>query len=181
MNFYQDLYCGSKVSPQETPPDAFTAGKAAMLLGGTWNVGAFDALSNLQWTMVPHPYFKTPVTPSGSFHVAVNKNSAHPAEAVEFLKFLTGEERTVALTTGTNEIPARKSAYTTLASTFASPPNSIFAYELAHTAVSRPRTPAYGAMEDILKTSFNSIITCADVKGTLNDAVTKIDAVLAKP
>ena len=178
MTFYQDLYCFDQVSPKEYVPEAFTSGKTAMMLGGTWHVGNFASKTGLDWMVTPHPYFEKEVTPTGSFHVAVNANTNHPKEATDFAKYLTGTQRSIALAKATNEIPSRKSVFEALPRQFAAHPNDIFLYELKNTAIPRARTPAYGAMEDILRGTFQSIITCADVKSTLNSAVARIDSFL---
>jgi ABC-type glycerol-3-phosphate transport system substrate-binding protein len=180
MTFYQDLYCTDKVSPQEPVPEAFTSGKTAMMLGGTWHVGNFASVEGLDWIMTPHPYFEAVVTPTGAFHVAVNANTDHPEAAADFAKYLTGQERSIALFEATNEIPTRSSVFEALPEKFAAHPNDIFTYELENTAVARPRTPAYGAMEDVLRGTFQSIITCSDVQTTLDDAVARIDPLLSE-
>ncbi len=178
MTFYQDLYCFDQVSPKEYVPEAFTSGKTAMMLGGTWHVGNFASKKRLDWMVSPHPYFEKEVTPTGSFHVAINANTNHPNEAADFAKFLTGTQRSIALAKATNEIPSRKSVFEALLQQFNAHPNDIFLHEFENTAIPRARTPAYGAMENILRGTFQSIITCADVKSTLNGAVPRIDSFL---
>lgn len=178
MTFYQELYCTDRVSPQEPPPEAFTSGKTAMMLGGTWHVGNFASVEGLDWQMTPHPYFNDVVTPTGSFHVAVNANTDHPEEAADFADFVTGVERSIAIFEATNEIPARASIFVELPEKFSAHPNEIFSYELANTAVARPRTAAYGAMENELRAAFQSIVACEDVQATLDNAVSRIDPLL---
>jgi ABC-type glycerol-3-phosphate transport system substrate-binding protein len=178
MTFYQDLYCTDGVSPQEGVPEGFASGKVAMMLGGAWYVSGFNADETLDWQMTPHPFFEDVVTPTGSFHVAVNGNTEHPAEAAAFIDFLTSAAQSTAIFEQSNEIPARRSIYEALPDKFAVHPNEIFAYELANTAVARPRTAAYGAMDSELRGAFQSIISCADVETTLNDAVSRIDPLL---
>jgi multiple sugar transport system substrate-binding protein len=180
MTFYQALYCTDRVSPQEGVPEGFASGKVAMMLGGTWHVAGFAANDALDWQMTPHPFFEDVVTPTGSFHVAVNANTEHPAEAADFADFLTSEAQSIAIFEATNEIPARRSIYVALSDKFSTHPNEIFSYELANTAVARPRTAAYGAMDSELRGAFGSIIACADVETTLNDAVSRIDPLLSQ-
>lgn len=180
MTFYQDLYCTDGVSPQEGVPEGFASGNVAMMLGGTWHVGSFASNDALDWQMTPHPYFDDVVTPTGSFHVAVNANTEHPAEAADFVDFLTSEAQSIAIFEATNEIPARRSIYAALPDKFSAHPNEIFSYELANTATARPRTAAYGAMDSELRGAFGSIIACADVETTLNDAVSRIDPLLSQ-
>ena len=178
MTFYQDLYCTDRVSPQEGVPEGFASGKVAMMLGGAWYVSGFNANDALDWQMTPHPFFDDVVTPTGSFHVAVNANTEHPAEAAAFVEFLTSSAQSTAVFEQTNELPARRSIYGALPDRFATHPNEIFSYELANTALARPRSAAYGAMESELRGAFGSIVSCADVETTLNDAVSRIDPLL---
>ena len=78
-----------------SPQNAFLSGKVAMVLQGVWMHNFIDKYApGLQWTAAPFPY------PSGHPELAnttsadadvlvIPKDSAHPAEAFQFIRYLT--------------------------------------------------------------------------------------------
>jgi maltose-binding protein MalE len=55
-------------------------------------------------------------------------------------------------------------------------PNKLFYWEMVHTAIARPRTPAYREYEDLLRQAFANIRQGADPAQEMNAAAEKIDA-----
>ena len=151
-----------------------------MMLGGTWNASYFRSVDGLSWQLTPHPSFDVPVTPTGSFHIAVNANTEHPEEAAAFAAFLTSTERSIPVFERANEFPARRSVFDALPVRSSTHPNDVFVHEAATTAVARPRTAAYGAMDDVLRSAFSAIIACADVETAMAAAVERIDPLLTR-
>jgi multiple sugar transport system substrate-binding protein len=106
LQFLTDLTTEHKVSPRPkdmqgtNQQDLFPTGKAAMWVDGSWNIennrniikGQFD------WgiTTVPRgENWTEDVTYGWPDNIAIFKESEHPKEAWEFIKFMTGKERSV--------------------------------------------------------------------------------------
>jgi raffinose/stachyose/melibiose transport system substrate-binding protein len=73
-------------------------GKAAMFIGGSWEIGVFEGLGATSSTI---GWFAPPVKKAGDklqycFHVdaglGLNKNSQHLAAALEYIKWTSGSE-----------------------------------------------------------------------------------------
>ena len=76
----------------------FAEGKAAMFIGGSWEISAFEGLGATNSTI---GWFAPPVKKSGDklqycFHVdagiGLNKNSKHQQAALEYIKWVSGSE-----------------------------------------------------------------------------------------
>ena len=79
-----------------------------------------------------------------------------------------------------NYLPVRRSTFEALPEEFDKLPNSLFFYEVSHTAVRRPSTPAWREYEDLLRTAIRNVIDGGDARKELDTAVTRIDAALAR-
>lgn len=187
--FYQDLFHKYKVSPLGVPafqsPELFKAGKIAMLLTGPWHVNNFNSVAELDWAYAPHPYFAggKVVTPTGSWHVGVSKNSRHKRAAAEFVKFLTLREGNRIYFEADGNLPANRYTLALAEKRAREQGDKVLAlaiYEAQHTAVSRPTTPGYLEWEMTLYQAFEDIRNGADPKRTLNRAAVQIDRELAK-
>jgi ABC-type glycerol-3-phosphate transport system substrate-binding protein len=185
--FYWKLFNEWKISPQGIPDAAksreyFGNGKAAMMLGAEWNISRLTAFKGLEFGLAPHPYFEggTAVTPTGSWHVGVNSRSSHKAEAVRFVKFITGYEATVKWHKLFGHAPARPDVYDAMSQTFDNPMWKVLFLEMQKTAVPRPATPGYSEYEQILRETLNSIHFGAAPEKSLEDASRRIDRELRK-
>jgi multiple sugar transport system substrate-binding protein len=67
-----------------------------------------------------------------------------------------------------------------LAATFNTPAWTITRYELAHTAVPRPKTPGWREYEDLLRLAFRDIQGGAEVAPRMSRAAKDIDRELTK-
>jgi ABC-type glycerol-3-phosphate transport system substrate-binding protein len=187
--FYQDLFRKYKVSPLGVPaflsPELFKSGKVAMLVTGPWHVNNFKSVSSLNWGYAPHPYFAggKVATPTGSWHIGINKNSLHKKEAAEFVKFLTLHEGNRIYFEGDGNLPANKVTLE-YAQKLATEQNnkvlSLAIYEAQNTAVARPSTPGYLEWESTMAQAFEDIRNGGDPKQTLDNAAQQIDRILAK-
>ena len=79
-----------------------------------------------------------------------------------------------------NYMPVRESTFKAFPETFEVMPNKLFYWEIVHTAVTRPRTPAYREYEDLLREAFANIRQGADAAKEMNAAVQKIDPQLRR-
>lgn len=188
MSWYQALYQTHKVSPVGAfqtgiTQEMFGAGKLAMIVGGTWNLGGFSKFEGLDFGVAPHPYFEKgkPVTPTGSWHVGINPRTAHMERALAFVKWLSTRDAMDLWFDLRQYPPSLKAIWEERASTtFVDPAWEIVQYELANTATPRPPTPGYREYEDFLKTAMQDIQTGANVKDALSKAAQSIDREMRK-
>jgi fructooligosaccharide transport system substrate-binding protein len=188
FSFLQRLYTDWKISPpgvfdNNVTPDLFGSGRAAMFLGGTFNLDLFrNKYKDLDWGVAPHPYFAKgkPVTPTGSWHIGVNPRTRNAAEVAEFIRFMTGPEVQVEWFKLRPYVPVRHDVWDKLPEVFATPTWKIIRYEVENTAVARPATPGWREYEDLLRQTLRDMQTGGDVKAMLTATAAKIDRQLAK-
>ena len=188
FTFLQRLYTDWKVSPPgvfdpNVTPDLFGSGRAAMFLGGTFNLGLFsNKYPELDWGVAPHPYFARgkPVTPTGSWHIGVNPRTRNKDAVTEFIRFMTGPELQVEWFKLRPYVPVRRDVWDKLPEVFGTPTWKIIRYEVENTAVARPSTPGWREYEDLLRQTLRDMQTGGDVKAMLTDTAAKIDRQLLK-
>lgn len=119
MQFYTDLITKQKVGVTDYFPgnngyrDAFVAGKAGMIIDGSFAIATVKSGAKFNWGVVPLPVFKGNNVRGnfGSYWVnGITKNAKGDklAAATKFLKFLTSEETMKTWLTNVGEIPASK-------------------------------------------------------------------------
>lgn len=192
FTYYSDMFNVLKAAPQDdTVPasDLFAGGKLAMMIGGPWNINRLIRDNvEFNWNVSRHPYFADGeiVTPTGSWHIGVNKNSDQPDAAKRFVHWIsTGTGAETWWRKGSGDFPAQKSVLALFATDeqFAEAPASylrIAADEATVNPVPRPVTPGYLEYEQILQNTFQDIRTGADVTESLNLAVSRIESEMAK-
>ncbi len=102
-----------KVTPSDvemagqSSEDLFKAGKIAMLRTGIWLLGDFTANAKFKWDIALEPGKTNKAHHFFANGVAVSANSAHPAEAYQWIKFLTSSKAAVDLRIAAGwELPA---------------------------------------------------------------------------
>lgn len=179
--WYGDTFNKFKISPREQIPNLFYIGKLAMYVAPSYEANTLKSqYPNVKWAVAPHPYFKKPVTPTGAWHVGVFSGTKQPDLAVDMLKAYTDAEAAKRNYKIMNYMPVRLSTFKAFPETFEVDPNKLFYWEILHTAVVRPRTPAYREYEDLLRQAFANIRQGGDAAKEMNAAVEKIDAQLRR-
>lgn len=189
--FMSDLFNVYKVSPKGVSASDmlayFPSGKVAMLLGPDYNAKAYSENKDLKWDYAPYPYFAggKPVTPTGSWHLSINKNSKNKEAAAKLIKFLTLEEYNKDFFEMDGHLPTNRKTmeYIQSSEKYQTWPFDIFdllVYESANTAVPRPASPGYLEYEQLLTNAFEDIRNGADPRQTLSDAEVRIDRMLQK-
>lgn len=196
MEFYAGLFADGGIAPRGMPPEetsgAFAAGDIAFYLGGTHWGGIWEAGGGLDFDLgfAPHPYFegRSVVTPTGALSLGVNPNSPNTEAATTFAAWVTTSA------TGTDVFltvdvapPALTGA---LPAFIASPPwnrgeggttaGQLVEYELANTAVGRPRSVGYIQFEEVMTRAFEDIRNGLDVRETLEGAQSELSDALAR-
>ncbi|MCL4188563.1 MAG: sugar ABC transporter substrate-binding protein [Rhodobacteraceae bacterium] len=185
--FYGDLFGVHKVSPPglfdlNLVQEVFHTGRAAMMVGGTWNLDRLNAGASFKWIAVPHPYFEggTPVTSTGSWQIGINPRSKNPEAALKFMRFFMRDDVQVKWFNLRPYPPVLKANWSNLSDRLTGQPWKIAKYELQNTAVPRPPIPGFREYEEILKLAFRDIQQGAPVKERLTRAAREIDRELAK-
>ena len=185
--FYYDLFNTWEVSPTGVEPDQasdlFATGRAAMFVGGEWNIPVFAGADGLDFGIAAHPYFagEQVATPTGSWHVGISAFSENKPEAAEFLKYLTASpEGSRIWYDAHGHFPATTNlleAVNTSEETETVPYSAyrLGVYEAQNTAVPRPQTPGYLEFEDILAATLEDIRNGSNPEEALSTAVQRID------
>jgi fructooligosaccharide transport system substrate-binding protein len=154
---------------------AFEKGQVAFQIIGAWVIEGFKDFPDLDWTIMPLPYFKQRVSPSGSYAWGIGAQSQQRAAAAELLRWLVATDTGIVPIVQTNKLPpARTSAYPKLPF-YASLPYSLYAEQLQTTARARPITPAYPVLTAKFAQAVNDIALGAPVKESLDTVARAVD------
>ena len=191
LTFYQDLFNKNKVSPKgiatEETINYFKSGRLAMMVAVEFYNKTLKDTADLDWDFAPHPYFAgaTAVTPTGSWHLGVNRYTKAPDAAAKWIKFLTTTPGAAEWFKLDGHLPPNKNVLSHIATdaSFDKWPENIYrlaGYEAQNTAVARPLTPGYLEWEQILTQALEDIRNGANVKETLSSSASRIDRMLLK-
>lgn len=192
-SFYAKLF-EDGISPRGVPvdqiPPMFSAGELAFIIAGPWQLATFTAAEGLNFGVAPVPYFASgkPVTPTGSWALAVSPHTSHPEEAMTLAKYMTLNAEGAFKTVEANPIPpVNLEAFKIYSEWFApkfpehgADVQKIMGYELRDSAVSRPISAGYVAFEEVMNRVFADLRNGADVKATLEDAQRELNSTLAR-
>ena len=129
---------------QDDAISQFTAGKAAMVEGGSWNISAFQAMKSLHWASVPLPTqdaTQTPVAPLGgeTYNVTETGNKDKMAAAAKIVACISSPANQRLLATTEGAIPSSVSIAAQVAQT-----NAAIAPFVAVVSKARSRTAELG-------------------------------------
>lgn len=195
FTFYGRAFNDWKIAPPSDTavPELFEQGKIAMVVGGPWLIRRFSVFNNneglpFNWTVSRHPYFQGGeiVTPTGSWHIGINKNTKNLEAAQRFVKWVTtGAGAESWWRNGSGDFPAQKSVLA-LFQTDPQFEEGTFAYmkvaadEATVNPVPRAKTPGFLEYEQILQTTFADISQGADVQTALDQAAQRIQREMDK-
>ncbi|MCL5076318.1 MAG: sugar ABC transporter substrate-binding protein [Chloroflexi bacterium] len=179
FQFMSDFFNKWKLSPQADVPLAFETGKAATCLRPEDGVVVLKKYPDIKWSLTPLPYFKTPITHTGSFMYVVTAGSKHQKEAKEFVKFMTSKEMSLPWYKLTQMPPARKSTFAQIPEYQSFPLNLSF-LEMTKWGQPPPTTPGYTAYAALFEGGVADIIKGLPVERTVKTMMDKMDAELKK-
>jgi len=191
--FYASLFADN-IAPRGITDDqmqtTFTSGQDVFYVGGPWQFTNFNSVKDLHYGVAPVPYWKDgkPQTPTDSWGVAISPYAAHPAEALKWAEYITLNAEGLAPIIKQNPIiPVNKDAYPAYIDWIASldpkigpDAKKIMTYEIADTAVSRPRSIGYVAFETVMNKAFSDIRNGSDVEATLKQAQQQLTSQLRR-
>ena len=177
MRKFQLLFT-NKLAPATPPPDLFEQGKAVFAINGHWMMSKYSKTEGLEWGLMPLPYIKNQVVPSGSWCWGISKQSKNKAEAFEVLSWIVGSKTgVIPMVKANNAIPARLSAIK-LMPEFGQQPRKIFVEQLKKYAHPRPITPAYGVFSEKFASAVKNISLGQNPREQLGKSALAIDKVL---
>jgi multiple sugar transport system substrate-binding protein len=195
FTYYSRAFNDWKFAPPSDTnvPEMFEQGKIAMIIGGPWLIRRFSLFNDSQglpfkWSVSRHPYFQggETVTPTGSWHIGINKNTENLDAAMRFVKWVsTGKGAEAWWRNGSGDFPAQKSVLE-LFQTDPQFEEGTFAYmkvaadEATVNPVPRAKTPGFLEYEQILQTTFTDISQGADVQTALDQAAQRIQREMDK-
>ncbi|EHH09374.1 family 1 extracellular solute-binding protein, partial [Mesorhizobium amorphae CCNWGS0123] len=145
--------------------DLFKAGRLAFLVGGPWNIAEFSKVEGLDYGAAPHPYFAggKAVTPSESFHLGMAADTKNVDKALNFLNYAGLDKDGAVVAAGGSGLSANIGATQEILSRIPQQnPNlkgidALMQYELANTAIRRPRTLGYLQLEELVTRAWSDI------------------------
>ena len=178
--FYQSLYTDG-IAPRENVLDAFGNGQAATFFAIPPTGGALKAnFPDLNWGVMPVPYFKTPITHTGSFAPAVSAKSDQQDAAKLFVSFFSSPEGYLTYHAVSPMIPARKSLQAELPELQEGYLAFLFE-ESIQWGQARPGGPAYSIFDQIISYNlFKNIGLGEDIETAVANAVAETDAQLSQ-
>lgn len=160
-------------------PTEFQLGKAAFMLGGTWNIKGFKDYKDLDWGITYFPTLGKNTSPSGSWALSISKDSKNQEQAAEFIKFITNKENSLSLAKTISMPASRKSALESIEE-YENTQLKVIKDQLKNTAIPRPVTPAYTIVTAKFAQALNDIMIGANVENSLNKAAKDIDLNISK-
>lgn len=154
----------------------FTAGKAAMLLSGSWQQDTMKTAANFDWRIAipPTPAGETFVGALGGFNLGVSANAKNPDLAFKWIEYLTTPENQEAVN---SLIPALKSAGADFVNANRQQPEVVL--ETLENGTTRPATPTYPQVSQAQQDVVQAILGGEAVSKALTDGSKAIDAAVS--
>lgn len=186
MSTYAELYTNG-IAPAgmydySLALELFLNGKVGMFAGVVSDAIAASTRDDLDFTVVPLPYFEggTPVTPTGSWHIGINPRTEHPEEVAQLVQALAQPDFVSAYFEKRANPPVLKSVWDSLGTKMDDPLWTLARYEIENTAQARPSIGGWLEYDSILRNALREIQGGADVTTRLKAAATEMDRELRK-
>lgn len=156
----------------------FHNGKAATMLGGSWEVGTLEKdYPDLNWGVTYFPVADDngiAASPTGDWAAAVTKDVQDMDAASEVMNFLFTSENVATYAQAIAKPPTRTSSYDMLPE-YEEYPRSLFKEQLMETGHPRPRTPSYTVLSPGFSEAMVNIFTGVDPKEALDQVAEETD------
>jgi len=173
--FLQKLYHDDGLVPLSEGTDFFPNEQCAFWLAAVSRRTMFgQANPGLVAGVTPHPYFKTPIVHTGSFHVAVSAYSKRKDEAKQALAHLGSLDGIEAMSLAAGDFPSRASAMPRFAELNAAPLD-IFARTVEAWGAARPITAGAAEYNIAVDRMFKEIAGGAEIAPTVAATVADLD------
>ncbi|MER8672260.1 sugar ABC transporter substrate-binding protein [Mesorhizobium sp. M1156] len=163
--------------------DLFIGGRLAFYIGGPWGIPSFNEADGLEYGVAPHPYFAggKAVTPSESYHLGVAADTTNADQALNFLDYACLDKAGAVVATNGSYLSANIEATAEVMKSLPEQsPNLkgvdlLMSYELANTAIRRPRTPGFLQLEELFARAFSDIRNGSDAAQTLTQLQSELE------
>lgn len=176
--FYQSLYTEHKICSQAEIPDAFGNGQAATLMSFMSTAKQLNKkFPDLNWGLMPNPYFKTPITHTGGFTLALSAKSDNSGAAKGFIRFAGSVEglKTYIDVSG-SDILSRKDFSMQYPEYYAEDYQKFFVEILNKYGYARPLTPGYVLYNSIMGFQlYQDLALGGDVDQTVNAKISELE------
>lgn len=155
----------------------FHNGKAATMLGGSWEVATLEKdYPDLNWGVTYFPVADggIPTSPTGDWAAAVTRDVQDLEAAKEVMNFLMSKENVATYAQAIAKPPTRNSSYEVLPE-YNEYPRSLFKQQLMETGHPRPRTPSYSVLSASYAEAMVNIFTGVDPQEALDEVAEKTD------
>jgi multiple sugar transport system substrate-binding protein len=154
----------------------FTAGKAAMILDGSWQQDTLKSAVDFDWRIAlpPAPDGKQFVGALGGWNLAVNKKSENADLAFQFIETLSEAKNEAAVN---SLIPALKSAGEQFVKANRKQPDVIL--KALDGGIPRPASPVYPQLSQVQQDALQAVIGGTDPQSALSDAEKQMKDVIA--
>lgn len=179
LKFWQALFQEHELMPTDEVPDAFGTEQAVCYMAFT-SLGRFIGLDypDLEWFVMPLPYFVTPITHTGSFAPSISAKSSNPDAAKQFVEYLTKEEGLLIYNGSNPGIPAKLSVRDQIPELEGYA--QLFLQANEEWGASRPASPGHALYNSIVgQTMMKDIALGADVEEAVQAAILEAEAQLA--
>ncbi|MDI7248155.1 MAG: sugar ABC transporter substrate-binding protein [Bacillota bacterium] len=173
--WFQSLFAQGYADPNPPGDTEFIDGRAALSWVGHWVWQPYKQALGEDLILIPMPKFFRQATGMGSWAWAITSNCKYPDAAWQFLEFILRPEEIVRMTDANGAVPSRVSAARLSKVYQPGAPLNILVQQLQRIAIPRPVTPAYPALTSYFAEAMDNIISGADVRKELDQAVKRID------
>ena len=173
---WQSLFT-DRLADMHAAPGLFEIDKAAFSWG-IFNRWPIYQDKGVDFGMMPLPKIKSPKSPSGSWCWGIAQSSTNKDQAVEVLKwFLNPRHGIIPMCKANGGIPARWSAFKDYPEYIEN--RKLFVDQLKQSGKTRPKTPHYASLSQILSKAMENIARGGSVEKILNQAASDIDDILS--
>ncbi|MCF7943806.1 MAG: sugar ABC transporter substrate-binding protein [Spirochaetia bacterium] len=176
--FYQSLYTDHKLAPTAEVPDAFATGQSITFLSFMASANQLNNnFPDLNWGLMPVPYFKTPLVHTGGFTYSISAKSKNGQEAKDFIKFACSEEgiKTYFDVSGSDMV-SRIGFAEKYPQYYEQDYQKFFVEVLETHGAARPLTPGYVLYNSIMGFNlFMDLATGADVEETVRKKIDEFE------
>jgi ABC-type glycerol-3-phosphate transport system substrate-binding protein len=179
FQFIQDLHQVDKVVPLDVIQAGFETGQAAFYEFPEQLTAVLDSqYPDINYGVMPLPYFKTGFTHDGSFAYVIAATTEHPEESGMLVKFLANPENSLYFQQQNASLPVRKSVMEEITD-YDALPKKIFMDEMVNWGQGRQNSPAYSEYSEVVFSGIQDILLGAPVEDRVAQMVADFDAAVA--
>jgi ABC-type glycerol-3-phosphate transport system substrate-binding protein len=166
---------GSSGACESDAVNQFTAGKAAMILDGSWQQDTLKTAAKFDWRIAlpPAPDGKKFIGALGGWNLAVNAKSGNRDLAFQFIEALSQAKNEAAVN---SLVPALKSAGEEFVKSTRKQPEVIL--DALSNGIPRPASPVYPQLSEVQQSALQAVIAGTAPETVLSDAGKKMQDIV---